>query len=478
MRKTKIICTLGPATDKGDIVRQMILAGMNVARMNFSHGNHEEHKERMDMVKKLRDELKMPVGIMLDTKGPEIRIKTFIEGKIDLVTDQLFTLTTRDVEGTNEIVSITYMGLPTDSTIGTRILIDDGLVELIAEEIKGQDIICRVKNNGKLSNRKSVNVPGIKLQMEYISEKDKSDILFGLGQGINFIAASFARTRQDMLDIKAIMKESGVSDVGIIAKIENMEGVINLDEILDEVDGIMVARGDMGVEVSFEELPRIQKQIIKKCISKGKRVITATQMLESMQTNPRATRAEVSDVANAVYDGTSAIMLSGETANGAYPVLAVQTMATIAQKTEENIHYTKRRVTREEFTDLDTVGDNITGAIAHATCTTAQDLSCKTIVAFTDSGVTAKAVSSYRPGITIVSPTPNERTYNGLTMSWGVLPVLVECRPRNESELFEISAKVAKDVGIAKAGDLITITAGMPVGVTHTTNTLRIYEIK
>lgn len=478
MRKTKIICTLGPATDKGDTLKQMILAGMNVARMNFSHADHEEHLMRINQIKSVREELGLPVGIMLDTKGPEIRIKTFADGKIQLENEQLFTLTTRDIEGTNEIVSITYENLPTEAKKGTRILIDDGLIELIVEDIKDKDIICRVKNSGKLSNRKSVNVPELKLQMKYISEKDRNDIIFGLKNGINFIAASFARSRRDMLDIKDIMEETGVTDVGIIAKIENMEGVENVDEILDEVDGLMIARGDMGVEVSFEELPRIQKMLIKKCISKGKRVITATQMLESMAVNPRATRAEVSDVANAVYDGTSAIMLSGETATGAYPVVTVQTMSSIAKKTEDNINYTRRRATRDEFKQLSLSGDKVTSAIAHATCTTAHDLECKAIVAFTDSGHTAKAIASYRPATMIVGTTPSERTYHSLTMSWGVLPVLVDNRPKNEDELYTISSEVVKAKNIVNSGELITISAGMPVGQAKTTNTIRIHKIK
>lgn len=478
MRKTKIICTLGPATDKGDTLKQMILAGMNVARMNFSHADHEEHLMRINQIKSVRKELGLPVGIMLDTKGPEIRIKTFENGKIQLENEQLFTLTTRDIEGTNEIVSITYDNLPAEAKKGTRILIDDGLVELIVEDIKGEDIICRVKNSGKLSNRKSVNVPELNLKMKYISEKDRNDIIFGLKNGIDFIAASFARSRRDMLDIKDIMQEIGITDVGIIAKIENMEGVDNVDEILDEVDGLMIARGDMGVEVSFEELPRIQKMLIKKCISKGKRVITATQMLESMAINPRATRAEVSDVANAVYDGTSAIMLSGETATGAYPVVTVKTMSSIAKITEDNINYTRRRVTRDEFKELSLSGDKVTSAIAHATCTTAHDLGCKAIVAFTDSGHTAKSIASYRPATMVVGTTPSERTYHSLTMSWGVLPVLVDNRPKNEDELYTISSEVVKNRNIVNAGELITISAGMPVGQSKTTNTIRIHKIK
>ena len=418
MRKTKIICTLGPATDA--VLPEMIKAGMNVARMNFSHGSHEEHKARMDAVKAARKELGMPVGIMLDTKGPEIRTKTYKDGKIEIVEGQEFTLTTRDIEGDNTIVSITYEGLPNDVQPGTRILIDDGLVAFEVEEIKnGTDIVCKALNGGPLSNRKSINVPGIKLNMKFVSDKDREDIEFGLSQDIDFIAASFTRSAQDVRDIKEILKAHGKEDVEIICKIENMEGVNNVQEILDEANGIMVAR---GVEVPFEELPEIQKSIIKTCISRGKRVVTATQMLESMAKNPRPTRAEVSDVANAVYDGTSAIMLSGETSVGKYPVETVRTMSRIAENAEKTIHYDRRRVTRLEFQNMNVDGDMKTLAISHATCSTSADLGVKGIVAFTESGSTARAVSTYRPGAPIIAATPSEKTFNRLTMSWGVKP--------------------------------------------------------
>ena len=396
MRKTKIICTLGPATDA--VLPEMIKAGMNVARMNFSHGSHEEHKARMDAVKAARKELGMPVGIMLDTKGPEIRTKTYKDGKIEIVEGQEFTLTTRDIEGDNTIVSITYEGLPNDVQPGTRILIDDGLVAFEVEEIKnGTDIVCKALNGGPLSNRKSINVPGIKLNMKFVSDKDREDIEFGLSQGIDFIAASFTRSAQDVRDIKEILKAHGKEDVEIICKIENMEGVNNVPEILDEANGIMVARGDLGVEVPFEDLPEIQKSIIKTCISRGKRVVTATQMLESMAKNPRPTRAEVSDVANAVYDGTS--------------------------------------------------------------------------------GSTARAVSTYRPGAPIIAATPSEKTFNRLTMSWGVKPILVEKRPQSGTELYHLSEKAAVTALDLRVGDVITITAGMPVGEVYYTNTLRVHEL-
>ncbi len=478
MRKTKIICTLGPATDKDDNLKQMVLAGMNVARLNFSHADHEEHKIRMDQVKAVREELDMPVGIMLDTKGPEIRIKTFVDGKIELAEGQKFTLTTREIEGTNEIVSITYTELPKDVSVGTRILIDDGLIELIVESIVDDtDVICTVKNSGPLSNRKSVNVPGISLSLPYMSEKDKGDIIFGIGQGIDFIAASFVRKAQDVRDIKAILEAHNATDIQIIAKIENMEGVNNVDEILEEVAGIMVARGDLGVEVEFVELPRIQKHLIKKAIARGKRVVTATQMLESMAKNPRPTRAEASDVANAVYDGTSAIMLSGETSVGKYPVLTVATMSDIALRTENTIDYNRRRVTRPEFTELSMQGEPITAAIAHATCTVAADVHVKAIVAFTESGYTARAVSSFRPSTLIIGCTPSKKTFHRLSMSWGIMPVLANSVETLDG-IFHESKRCAKELGVAEIGDAITITAGIPVGVSNFTNMLRVLKIK
>lgn len=476
MRKTKIICTLGPATDP--VLPEIIKAGMNVARLNFSHGSHEEHKVRMDAVKAARRELGMPVGIMLDTKGPEIRTKTYKDGKIEIVEGQEFILTTREVEGDEHIVSITYDGLPGDVKVGTRILIDDGLVAFEVTEIRdGTDIVCKALNGGPLSNRKSINVPGISLNMPFVSERDRADIEFGLSQGIDFIAASFTRTAQDVRDIKAILKEHGQEDVEIIAKIENMEGVRNIQEILDEANGVMVARGDLGVEVPFEELPEIQKSIIKICISRGKRVVTATQMLESMAKNPRPTRAEVSDVANAVYDGTSAIMLSGETSVGKYPVETVQTMSRIANNAESTIHYDRRRATRLEFQNMNVAGDLKTLAISHATCSTTADLGAKCIVAFTEAGSTARAVSTYRPGAPIIAATPNEKTCNRLTMSWGVTPVLVSRHPMSGTELYDLSEQAAISALDLRVGDIITITAGMPVGHVNYTNTLRVHQL-
>lgn len=476
MRRTKIICTLGPATDNEAVLKKMIFEGMNVARLNFSHGSYEEHGKRIEMVKRLRKELGMPVGIMLDTKGPEIRIKTFKDERVTLEEGQKFILTTKDIEGTSERVSITYEGLPKDVSVGTRILIDDGLLEMVVEGVDGDDIVCIVKNSATISNRKSVNVPGIKLNMPYVSEKDRKDIIFAAQNGVEFIATSFARTAEDMHEVKKILVENGGSDIEIIAKIENFEGYQNLDNILDEVAGIMVARGDMGVEVDFDELPRLQKNMIKRCIASGKRVITATQMLESMINNPRPTRAEVSDVANAVYDGTSAIMLSGETSIGKYSVEAIKVMSKIATKSEHDIDYQKRLLARESETNTNIGGDKITNAISHATCTTSNDLGAKAIVAFTESGNTARAVSSFRPKTLIIGLTANERTYNRLSMSWGVLPMLAR-KPDNISHLYSDAIKAAIRFGNCQEDDLITITAGMPVGYISNTNNLRVHQV-
>ena len=455
MRKTKIVCTIGPASSDRAVFADMCRAGMNVARLNFSHGTHEEQKAKLDMIRSVREELGLPIAILLDTKGPEYRIRTFRNGKITLNDGDTFTFTTRDIEGDNTIVSITYEGLPNDVQPGTRILIDDGLVAFeVLKIVDGTDIVCKALNGGPLSNRKSINVPGIKLNMKFISDKDREDIEFGLTQDIDFIAASFTRCAQDVRDIKAILKAHGKEDVEIICKIENMEGVNNIQEILDEANGVMVARGDLGVEVPFEELPEIQKNIIKTCISRGKRVVTATQMLESMAKNPRPTRAEVSDVANAVYDGTSAIMLSGETSVGKYPV-----------------------ETRLEFQNMHVSGDMKTLAISHATCSTSADLGAKCIVAFTESGSTARAVSTYRPGTLIVAATPCEQTFNRLSMSWGVKPVLVAKRPSSGTELYSLSEQAAIQTLDLRVGDIITITAGMPVGHVNYTNTLRVHQL-
>ncbi len=475
LRRTKIICTLGPATDSKETIAKMVEAGMNVARLNFSHGSHAEQLQRIEMVRQVRSEMHAPVGILLDTKGPEIRIKTFADGKIQLEEDQLFTLTTREVEGTNEIVSITYAGLPQDVAVGTRILIDDGLIEMIVEKLTETDITCRVKNSGPLSNRKSINVPGISLNMPYISEQDKKDIEFGCDQKVDFIAASFVRTAADMKQLKAILRRKHMlGKIRIIAKIENREGFDNLDKILKEVDGVMVARGDMGVEVPFEELPKIQKKIIRKCMYNGKISITATQMLDSMTHNPRPTRAEVSDVANAVYDGTGAVMLSGETSVGKYPIETIRAMATICKKTENNIDYAKRRV--QLIDNAKFVGDPMTIGIAGATVSTSEMLDCRAIVALTNSGHSANAVARFRPAKPIIGATYTEETFHRLSLSWGVVPWLCHHQP-TDIMLYAEACRAAIQAGYCEPDDMLILTAGMPVGATPYTNTMRIFHV-
>ena len=469
MRKTKIVCTLGPASTDAQVMREMMLAGMNLARFNFSHGTHEEHMEKLNTLRAIRSELKLPVATLLDTKGPEIRLKDFQEGKVMLEAGQTFTLTTRDVMGDQHQVAVTYHELPGDVGPGTRILLDDGLIELRVQEVRDNtDIVCTVINGGKISNHKGVNLPGTKISMPYLSDNDIRDIEFGIEQKFDFIAASFVRTAQDVLDVRNILIRNGCRTMKIIAKIENAEGVSNLDQIIKTADGIMVARGDLGVEINMEEIPHLQKMMIRKCYQSGKMVITATQMLESMIQNPRPTRAEVNDVANAIYDGTSAIMLSGETAAGKYPVEAVRTMASIAERTESDIDY------RQQFRDRgDEVSASITDAISHATCTTAHDLGAAAIISVSKSGRTARMVSKYRPGIQIIACTSDETTYHQLSLSWGVIPVLVD-EQKDTDSLFECAVNAALEGGYVKDGDLVVITAGVPVGMSGTTNLLKV----
>ncbi|MBC8570818.1 pyruvate kinase [Zongyangia hominis] len=471
MRKTKIICTLGPATDDKETVRQLILSGMNVARFNFSHGTYDEHRKRLDILEELREELQLPIAALLDTKGPEIRIGTFKEGRVTLKPGDQFTLTSRQVEGDASIVSITFAGLVSDVEVGSRILLDDGLIELKVREITATDIICKVINGGTISDRKGVNVPGVSISMDYISPKDREDILFGIDNGFDFIAASFTRSAADILEIRRILDERHCSSIRIIAKIENGEGVANIDEILRVSDGIMIARGDMGVEIPLEEVPIIQKELIKKGYSAGRQVITATQMLDSMMKNPRPTRAEATDVANAIYDGTSAIMLSGETAAGLYPVEAVRTMARIAERAERDIDYKKRFYTR----DLDPISD-VTNAISHATCTTAYDLGASAIITVTKTGTTARMISKFRPSVPIIGGTMEPHVYRQLALSWGVLPLLIE-EKKNTDVLFDHSVEQAKKVGYVKDGDLVVITAGVPLGISGTTNMLKVHVV-
>ena len=471
MRKTKIICTLGPSTDKPGVIEKLVEAGMNVARLNFSHGTREEQLERINQVKRVREELKVPVGILLDTKGPEIRIGMFEDGKVTLKEGQEFTLTTREIMGNNKIVSVSFERLPEYLKKGDKILADDGLIELQVERIEGDDIVCVAVNGGKLSNKKSINLPGIHIEMPYMTEKDREDIIFGIENGVDFIAASFVRSKEDILDIKKIFEEKNEKMIKIIAKIENQEGVNNADEILAEANGIMIARGDLGVEISFEKLPGIQKKLIKKCYAAGKMAITATQMLDSMIHNPRPTRAEVSDVANAVYDGTSAIMLSGETAAGEYPVESVKVMSAIATETENAIHYDTR------FLKENVKNKSVTDAVSHAACTTAIDVKAKGIVTVTHTGHAARMISKFRPNCPIIAATTSERTYNQLALSWGVIPTMNTLADTTDV-LFYLAVQRAKETGMFEQGDILVVTGGSAVEMSGTITTLKVVEIR
>ena len=472
MRKTKIVRTLGPATNNEEKIRQLMLNGMDVARMNFSHGDHASHLATLNIIKKVREELNLPVAALLDTKGPEIRVCKFKNDRIELHTGDTFTLTTRDIEGTQDIVSITYKNLINDVQVGGRILIDDGLIELSVIKKTDTDIICRALNNGAVSNNKGVNVPDCHLTMPYISQKDYDDIVFAVENDYDFIAASFVRNAQDVLDIRKILEDHNGTDIKIISKIENMQGVQNIDEIIRVSDGIMVARGDMGVEIPFEDVPVLQKMIIKKVYEAGKVVITATQMLDSMMKNPRPTRAEATDVANAIYDGTSAIMLSGETAAGLYPIEAVQTMVKIAESTEASINYRKRF---KERTTL--VNPDITNAISHACCTTAMDLNASAIISVTKSGFTARMVSKYRPECAVVACVMNKKAYRQLNLSWGVTPIMMCQLEENTDQLFDLAVDTAEKTGIVQQGEVVVITAGVPLGVSGTTNLIKVHVV-
>ena len=470
MRKTKIICTLGPSTDKDGVLRELIANGMNVARFNFSHGSHEEHKGRLDLLKSLREELGKPVAALLDTKGPEIRLKDFKNGTEMLEAGQTFTLTTRDVEGTKEICSITYKDLPQDVTPGGTIMLDDGLIKLQIQTVNDTDIVCTVLNNGKIKNKKGVNVPGVHLSMPYMSQRDKDDIIFGIEQGFDFIAASFVRTAQDVYEIRNLLNEYD-SNIRIIAKIENREGVNNIDSILAAADAVMVARGDLGVEIDFTELPGIQKNIIERSFSFGKPIVTATQMLDSMMVNPRPTRAEISDVANAIYDGTSAIMLSGETAAGAYPVEALKTMSAIAERTETENH------ARVEYLTEATNGKiSVSDATAHAACLTAKDVNAAAIVTVSESGTTARLLSKYRPQQPIIACVMKEQVQRQLSLSWGITSLMMPLA-HSTDELIEMSTALAKENGFLHNGELAVVTAGVPVGISGTTNMIKIHMV-
>ena len=470
MRKTKIICTLGPSTDKDGVLRELVANGMNVARFNFSHGSYEEHKGRLDMLKSVRAELNKPVAALLDTKGPEIRLKEFKNGVEMLEAGQTFTLTTREVEGTKEICSITYKDLPQDVHEGGTIMLDDGLIKLAIKSVTDTDIVCEVLNSGKIKTKKGVNVPGVHLSMPYLSQRDRDDIIFGVQQGFDFIAASFVRTAQDVYDIRNLLNEYD-SNIRIIAKIENREGVDNIDSILSAADAVMVARGDLGVEIDFTELPGIQKSVIDRSFSFGKPIVTATQMLDSMMVNPRPTRAEISDVANAIYDGTSAIMLSGETAAGAYPVEALKTMSAIAERTENEPHYRDER-----FKDAAHGQISVSDATAHAACLTARDVNAAAIVTVSESGNTARLLSKYRPTQPIIACVMNEQVQRQLSLSWGITSLLMG-PAKSTDELIEMSTALAQKNGYLHNGELAVVTAGVPVGVSGTTNMIKIHMV-
>ncbi len=470
MKKTKIVCTIGPATDE-KVLRQLFKEGLNIVRLNLSHGSHEEHKARIDMVKKIREEMNLPIGIMLDTKGPEIRLGKFKED-VELEDGDKFTLTTRDIIGDKTNVSISYDGLPKDVKKGDRILLDDGLIELLVEEIiNHRDIICKVINGGTLEDRKGVNVPNVSINLPAITEKDIEDIKFGIENDIDFIAASFIRKAEDVIEIRRILEKNNGNDIDIISKIENQEGVDNIDEIIEVSNGIMVARGDLGVEILTEETPLVQKEIIKKCNIAGKPVITATQMLDSMIRNPRPTRAEVTDVANAILDGSDAIMLSGETAIGKYPIESVKTMYKIATKTEESLDYIEILKSKTNIKDIST-----TNAISKATCTTAEDLDASAIITATSSGYTSRAISKFRPRAPIIAATTSEKVMRKLSLVWGVYPIM-SVRSDNTDEVIDMSINSAIEKGYVNEGDLIVITAGIPVGISGTTNLIKVHTV-
>ena len=471
MRKTKIVCTLGPSTDREGILREMIQAGMNVARFNFSHGTHAEHKVRLDALKALREELDAPVAAMLDTKGPEVRLKDFAGGRVHLTAGQEFTLTTVQVEGDAHRCSITYGELPGDVKAGDTILLDDVLVRLTVLETSETEIRCRVENDGDMKNHKGVNVPGVRLNMPYMSQQDRDDLLFGAEQGFDYVAASFVRSAADVRELRHVLDKAG-SRMRIIAKIENQEGVSNLPEILDAADGIMVARGDMGVEIDFAEIPLIQKNMIARCVACGKPVITATQMLDSMMENPRPTRAEITDVANAIYDGTSAIMLSGETAAGRYPVESVKTMDAIARRTESDINHVKRMAQMAGGRNRLSVA----AATAHAACTTAQEIGADAILTVSQRGTTARLVSRFHPGTPIIACLLDQQVRRQMALYWGVEPIMMPYASSTD-ELVDFAVQAAAQAGVVHEGDLVVVTAGVPVGVAGTTNMIRIQQV-
>ncbi len=470
MRKTKIVCTIGPASTDEQIIKDMCIAGMNVARLNFSHGTHAEQQEKIDIIRKVREELNHPLAIMVDTKGPEYRIKTFENHKVDLIAGDKFTFTTDDVIGTNEIVSVSYNRLNEDLNPGDRILLNNGLMEFVVDSIEGNNIYTTIKTGGILSDRKSMSFPNKVLKQRFLSDHDKEDLLFAIKNDVAFIAASFVSQKQDLLDMKEFLEANNGSDIDIIAKIENQAGIDNIEEICEECSGIMIGRGDMGVEIPFEELPAVQKKLITKCRMLGKRVITATEMLESMITNIRPTRAEISDVANAVYDGTSAIMLSGETAAGKYPVKAVEVMSKIAETTEKQIHYAKR------FNNFNFQIKNTVDAISHATCGMAIDIEAKGLAVCTLSGMTARMISRFRCPVDILGITTDEKTWRKLSLSWGVTPLMCE-KLDSTDVLFYTAKKLAKDALNLEKDDKIVITGGITNGTSGNTNLIKVETI-
>ena len=471
MRRTKIICTLGPAVDNEEILKKLMLNGMDVARMNFSHGTHEQHKKRIDMFKRVRDSLELPIALLLDTKGPEIRTGNFNENNVVLKMGESFILTPEDIAGDNTRTSITYKELYKDVQKGNRILIDDGLIELEVVDIKNREIHCKVLNGGTLSNSKGINAPGVEIKLPSLTKQDIEDIRFGIENEIDFVAASFVRKAGDVEEIRKLLEKYKGDSIRIIAKIENRQGILNSDEILKVSDGIMIARGDLGVEIPVEEVPIVQKMLIEKCFRKSKPVITATQMLDSMIRNPRPTRAEASDVANAIYDGTSAVMLSGETAAGKYPVETLDMMTKIIEKAESSIDYwNKFETVQFEMTPT------VTNAICHATCMTALDLNAASIIAVTKSGRTARMISRFRPECPIITITVSQRVQRQLSLSWGVYPYLVK-EAESTDELFEMGVEKALESGLVKHGDLTVITAGVPVGISGTTNLLKVHIV-
>lgn len=469
MRRTKIVCTIGPATNSEEMLTRLVRSGMNVARLNFSHGTHEYHKDTLEHIKRVRRREGMPVAILLDTKGPEIRVKDFKDGFAELREGAEFTLTTREIEGTEQAVTVTYAGMPAELSEDNSILIDDGNIELCVKRCTETDVICQVVRGGRISNHKGINVPNVHLDMPFLSEQDQSDILFGIENDVDFIAASFVRCKEDVIALRKFVDYHGARDLRIIAKIENIEGVNNFDEILRYADGIMVARGDMGVELSFERLPGLQKRFIKKCYQSGKMVITATQMLESMISHANPTRAEITDVANAVFDGTSAVMLSGETAMGKYPALAVEVMGRIVTQAENDAFE------MDAYAGISYEIDNndTTNAVCDATCTTARDISAKAIIAVTKSGQTARRMSKFRPVQPIVAATPVEKTFHQLALSWGVFPVLARLQSSSD-ELLLHAIDCAKQIDAVENGDIVVIAAGIPLDTTGSTNLMRV----